>query len=362
MSTAEVAERSPELALTWAGIDVSNAKFDAAIYPPPPPGKRCWTMQQIQVRTFEMTRQGVAGFAKWAMTRAGQPGQLRIAMEATGKCSLRLAAMLVQVAPAVKVSICNPLFIKRFGGSLGIRNKTDGLDARVIARFGAEREPEPWVQPNKAMQHLRDLVRERQAIVESITEHKHRAREYADNKLIHKVQLDIIKCLDKQLAKIEGAIKELIEAETKLKADVELLDSVVGVGLITAVTVLVELGDLRRFDTARGLAAFTGVSPQERTSGTTVHGKTRMCKIGSQRARRVLHMAAVATLKNENRFHRFYEQLRARGKTHGQALGAIMRKLLLVMRAVLRTNQPYIDTHSPVEKPTRTKGEIYCAA
>jgi len=129
MSTAEVVERSPELALTWAGIDVSNAKFDAALYPPPPAGKRCWAMQQIQVRSFELTRQGVAAFASWALAAAGEPAQLRIAMEATGKCSLRLAAMLVEIAPAVEVSICNPLFINRFGGSLGIRNKTDGLDA-----------------------------------------------------------------------------------------------------------------------------------------------------------------------------------------------------------------------------------------
>jgi len=212
------------------------------------------------------------------------------------------------------------------------------------------------------MQHLRDLSRERQSIVESITEHKQRARDYADNKLIHKVQLDIIKCLDKQLAKIEAAIKELIQGEVQLKADVELLDSVVGVGLITAVTILVELGDLRRFERARGLAAFTGVSPRERISGTTVHGKTRMCKTGSQRARRVLHMAAVATLKNDNRFNRFYKQLRERGKTHGQALGAVMRKLLLVMRAVLKSNQPYNDTHKTVENTAILKGVIHCAA
>lgn len=353
MSTTEVVERSPQM---WAGLDVSDKKFDAGLYRPTI-GGRAWTMHQVEVRSFVLDRIGVEQFLAWANSALDPGVKLHVAMEATGKCSTRLATLLLELSPGIAVSIVNPLFVNRFAGSLGMRNKTDRTDARVIARFGAERQPEPWQQPTKQMQELRNLARERQAIVESITEHKHRLREATESKLVAKIQSDIIKCLEKQLTKIEKAIGELIKADDSLRTDVELLDSVVGVGEVTAVTVLVELGDLRRFRTARGLAAFCGLSPRQHTSGSSVHGRTRMCKTGSNRARRVLHMAAFATLRNDNRFSRDYHAMRARGKTHGQALGAIMRKLLLVMRAVLISNTTYDDAHTRCGKPCGKPGE-----
>jgi transposase len=341
MSTTDLTERSQPL---WAGVDVSDKKFDAGLYPPAAAG-RPWTMHQIEVRSFILDRTGVEQFLAWARARAIETTEVRVAMEATGKCSLRLAALLIQLAPGMAVSIVNPLFVNRFAASLGTRNKTDGIDARVIARFGAERSPEPWQPPTKQMLELRSLTRERQTIVESLTEHKNRLREATESKLVAKVQTEIIKCLEKQLTKIEKAIKELIALDEQLRHDVQLLDSVVGVGLVTAVTILVELGDLRRFSRARGLAAFSGLSPRQHSSGTSVHGQTRICKTGSDRARRVLHMAAMSTLRNDNRFSRTYLKLKSRGKTHGQALGAVMRKILLVMRAVLKSNTTYIDAH-----------------
>ncbi len=353
MSTTQTSESSAQ-GILWIGIDVSNASFDAALYPPIVDGQ-AWELRQIQVRSFGMDEQGATELLKWARAYRSTPGEIRVGMEASGKCSLRLAALLLEISPDVKVSIINPLFVKRFGQSLGVRNKTDRLDARVISRFAAERQPHAWQPPSQVTELLREMSRQRQSIVEAITEHNNRLAE-CESKLTRQVQSSVIKCLEKQCAKLDRAIAELVAGDSQLRADVALLDSVMGVGQVTAVTVVAELGDLRDFARAVSLSAFTGLSPRRHTSGTSVNGRTVMCKVGNDRIRRVMYMASLSTLRTENRFSKCYHRLRQRGKSHRQALGAVMRKQLLVMRAVLKSNQPYQDAHLPCGKKS-AKGE-----
>ena len=130
------------------------------------------------------------------------------------------------------------------------------------------------------------------------------------------------------------------------KRDFELLTSVDGVGPITALTVLAEIGDLRRFKRARQLTAYAGVSPRIVQSGTSVRGKTRMCKRGNQRIRQALYLSAMATLntKKPNTLSAMHHRLCEEGKQGKAALGAVMRKQLTVMRAVIITGKPYDPT------------------
>ena len=142
---------------------------------------------------------------------------------------------------------------------------------------------------------------------------------------------------------VDVIVKEVNESP-ELKHDIELLISIYGVGQIIATVIIAELGDLRRFRRARQLSAYTGVSPKTIHSGISVNGRTRMCKQGNPRVRHALYMAALTAIRQpsdlQDTYNRIYEN---KGKKM-IALGAVMRKLLLVMRVLLITENEY-DPH-----------------
>ncbi len=110
---------------------------------------------------------------------------------------------------------------------------------------------------------------------------------------------------------------------------------------INATTILAELGDLRRFTLARQLSAFAGMSPQHRQSGTSIRGRSRLCKKGNARVRQCLYLSAMAAIRGNNQLRDTYRRLLAQGKLRMVALGAIMRKLLTLMRAILISGKRY---------------------
>ena len=138
-------------------------------------------------------------------------------------------------------------------------------------------------------------------------------------------------------------MKLVVNSDETFKRDFDLLTSIDGVGPITAMTVLAEIGDLRCFERARQLTAYAGVSPRVVQSGTSVRGKTRMCKRGNKRIRQALYLSAMATLntKKPNTLSLMHRRLCEEGKQGKSALGAVMRKQLTVMRAVLISEVPY---------------------
>jgi hypothetical protein len=121
----------------------------------------------------------------------------------------------------------------------------------------------------------------------------------------------------------------------------EEFEVVLDVGFLTAAVIRVELGDLRRFDQARQLSAFAGLNPSIRESGTSVRGRSCLGKKGNARARQALYLSARVAIRGTNDFRPMYYRLIARGKSPMTALGAIMRKMLCVMRAILIAGIPY---------------------
>ena len=141
-------------------------------------------------------------------------------------------------------------------------------------------------------------------------------------------------------------MKRVINEDDGFKRDFALLNTIAGVGPITAMTVLAEIGDLRRFERARQLTAYAGVTPRNVESGTSVRGKTHMCKRGNGRVRQALYLSAMATLntKHPNSLSMMHYRLCEEGKEGKAALGAVMRKQLTVMRAILISGRPYDPT------------------
>jgi transposase len=324
---------SSKAPLRFQGIDVSKATFDVAWWGDLP-------SQRMTNRSYPRTPEGVAS---WLATL--QPSDLDgmgVVMESTGGYCKELAGWIRAACPRLHISIANPFKVKAYARSLGTRNKTDRVDARVLAQFGQERQPSPWVPLSTSQEALRDLTRTRSKLKSTLTAYRNRLKGHViTSPLARKVQEDLIANLRSQIKALDKGIRDLCVQDTELKRDLALLTSITGVGIITAASVLGAAGDLRAYCRRGSLCAFVGVSPRQFQSGTSVHGKTHMCRIGSKHARSALYMAAVAACRWETPLGEYYRRMVANGKPKKSALGALMRKLLVVMRAVLIQGTPY---------------------
>jgi transposase len=322
----------------WIGIDVAKATVEAAILLPD---------GQAPTKRFARTPEGMAALVDWARALAPGDASLRACLETTGRYSVEAIAWLVKADASLAPACVHALHAKRFAQSLGLRNKTDAVDARMLARMGAERRPAPHEEPRPVVAELRALVRERRVLVEERTRLKNRSGEKTTIAALRRSWKAQEKALDAQIKALEAEIKRVVKNDEELARDVEQLCTIPGVGHLTAVTVLAELGDLRRFATSRQLSAFAGVSPRRYESGTSVRGRTRMSKKGSPTARAALYMAAVSAATHKGgAFTGFYQRLVGAGKEPKAALGAVMRKLLVLMRALLVRGEVY---RRPVE-------------
>lgn len=353
---AVVEAEQTNLLCHWAGVDVAKDTFDASLvrsgqrYPQTP-------LSQVPARRFARTAQGVAEFVAWLDELVGKKDAVRVCMEATGRYSTDLAVWLLKARLSLRPAIVNPAHSAAFIKSMGLRNKTDKMDARALAFYGLERRPVCYEPPTKAQRELRELSRQRTTLVNARNAERNRALEPAASKVVLKIQKRRLKELDRDIKALDTAINKLVNADEELKHDVRALMQIDGVGIVTAVVVLTEMGDLRRFERARQLTAFAGLSPRVFESGKSVKGRTHMCKQGNARVRAALYMAAMAVKRgNKSDLAVTYQRLVANGKEPLVALAVVMRKLLCVMRAVLISGKPYVSKRKTDSKPVLDGG------
>jgi len=332
----------------WIGMDVDKERFAAALYADPRPGTP--DLKGMPTEMFTRDAAGVAACMKWAgkalaKSRPGAPVP-RVCMEATGRYSIGLAQEILRQCPGWEPAIANPRFVKKHGESMGQRCKSDKADARVCACYGAERQPIAYQAPQPAFEQLQDLTRERRAIVEQRAALKNRMVGTAATKIARRVQEQLMKQFDKLVEKLDAAIDQAFKDIPQLCADAQTVAQIPGVADVVSSVTISELGDLRNYHRSRSVAAAVGANPRVIESGKH-KGKTRMSKQGNSRVRSILYCAAMACLrtKNDHCLKRFYNRLVGRGKTHMQALGALMRKIIVLMRALVISGQPFDPDH-----------------
>lgn len=324
----------------WVGMDVSKATFDAALvrfhqhYPDT-------ALRLIPADTFERTRQGVTRFLQWLDALDVNPHEVRVVMEATGNYSTELATWLLDARASLQPAIANPQYTSAFIKSMGVRNKTDRLDARALGFYGVERTPIPYEPLSPEQAELRELSRCRDYLVEERTRLKNKHKETCASSKVTKLFEKRLKQLTNDIRKVEAQMKRLVDTHDSLRHDIELLCSIYGIGFTNAAMTLAELGDLRRFEHARQLTAFAGMSPRHRQSGISLHGKSTLCKQGNPRVRQGLYMSAMVVIRRDNPLRAIYQRLIDQGKPKMVALVAIMRRLLVLMRAILISGTPY---------------------
>lgn len=327
------------------GADVSLEKFDAGIAEP----GSSQNLRSIKVRTFPRTLEGVGKCLGW-MDQSG--GAEAVVMEATGYYSRELADFFRQHRPGLPAFIANPFLIKRYGEGLGARTKTDAQDARVIACFGMERKLRPYHEKAQEYQELERLHKDRDALVDILKQERQRASGAVRNTIAQEVHDHLCEELQQGIKDLEKELRRVVEVLAHLATKVELLESVPGIGFLTATLSLGLFGDFSAFERSRQLASFAGVAPKLKESGKTVHGRTVLVKQGNPRIRKALYLSAMTAIRQDGPLRQIYLALVAKGKAKKSALGAIMRRILLLMRAVLKSGLPFDPMR--MGKPNRT--------
>jgi transposase len=317
----------------WFGIDVSKATFDIAL----PPG----ASRKAPHRKFPRTQQGCRDCLGW-MEDHLSPGDIpSLVMEATGGYSREMAKWFLIFREGLRISIAQPFRVHYFAKGFGLGNKTDAQDAVMLARFGEVHNPPPYAPRSAAYEQLRALTRERAALIKASVALGNRDEIASESEVAQAIRERMMAYHEQAVADLNEAIAGLIAGEAELARDAKRLQTVPGVGPVVAATLMGELGDLREYTHPKALTAFTGVAPSLRNSGTSVHEAAHMTKHGSGHVRQVLYLAAMASIRGDNTLAKSYEHLLSEGKEPMVALGAVMRKLLVLCRALLVYEQDY---------------------
>lgn len=285
------------------------------------------------------TPAGQAQLLAWIAREA--PGPQAVGLEATG--IYHEAVALVLHAAGHHVSVLNPSATAAYAASQLARTKTDPVDAALLARYVLTQAPPAWTPPPPERRALQALVRRLDALHEMRTQELHRA-EGATAPTVQASITATLAHLDAQIAALRAAIRTHFDDHPTLRADRDLLTSIPGIGDTTAAHILGELLEPWRFTSARHVAAFSGLIPALRYSGTSLHHRGHLSKQGPARLRHALYWPAVTAIRCHPRYQRFAQRLRAAGKAPLVIIAAVMRKLLELAYTLLRTRTSYDPT------------------
>lgn len=303
--------------MTYIGIDVSKAHLDVAVHG--------GAVTQI--------RNTVEAIAPWVAALALTPPTL-VVLEATGTYHRAIVGALT--AAGIAVAVVNPRQVREFARSTGQLAKTDRVDARVLARFGAVLTPPVRALPDAEQQALAALVERRRQLVTMQTMEKNRLH-VATARVAANVR-GTLQALAQALADVDADIGALIDQHGVWQAQVALLSSVPGVGQQSArylVALLPELGTLNR----RAIAALVGVAPLAHESGQ--FRGARACWGGRAAIRAMLYMATHVATRWNPVLKSVYAALRAAGKPTKVAKIACLRRLLTILNAIVKTQTPW---------------------
>ena len=217
------------------------------------------------------------------------------------------------------------------------------LDSAVIASFCATHHPAAWQPLSDEQRRLRALVRHREDLLQTQLQQQNRLRDTTDSLVVASLQT-VVEVLASQLEAVERAIKEHLAAHSELRENLELLTSIVGIGVVTAAKLLAEVGDIEHYESAKAAAADAGLTPSTFESGTSVRRRPRLSKMGKVGIRGALYWPAITAMRRCPGCKAYAERLAARGKAKKVIIGAVMRKLVHIIYGVLKHRTPYDPT------------------
>lgn len=301
----------------WVGIDVSKTQLDVAV------GEtgETWSAGNDDI-----------GITKTVEHLARLHPRL-VVVESTGGLESRLVSELF--VAQVPVALVNPYRVREFAKSAGLLAKTDKIDARLLVRFGQAIQPAPTCLPSEEEQLLSAMITRRRQLIDIRTAETNRLASSVHASMRPGIEKHLA-WLAEQILELDQNIQQFIQNHPDFKSKDNLLRSVPGIGPVTSAIVIADLPELGKVDRKK-IAALVGVAPFNDDSGYR-RGKRRV-KGGRPAVRTVLYMATISASRFNPTIKVFYEHLLKMGKLKKVALVACMRKLLVILNAMLRDNK-----------------------
>lgn len=266
-----------------------------------------------------------------------------VCLEATGVYGTDVAQYLHGYG--YRVSVVNPTRIKGFAQSQLRRSKTDRVDAAVIAAFCRALQPEVWTPPPPAWYELRALLRHLEDLQQTRQQQLNRL-EAASTQVVRQQLQQHIAFLDEQIVQLKQQLQAHLEQHPDLKAQVALLTSIPGIGLLTAARLVSEIRSFQSFANVRQLVAYVGLDPTRHDSGRSVRGGHSISRKGRAALRAALYLPAIVAKRHNPHLRAFAQRLQANGKLPKQIVVAVMRKLLHLVYAVLKSGRAFDPNHA----------------
>lgn len=303
------------------GLDVAKAELVVAVRPS---GEQ-WTLANDEA--------GVQALAE--RLRVVQP--TLIVCEATGGYELLSVGALL--AAGLPVVVVNPRQVRDFARATGELAKTDRLDAAVLALFAERVRPPVRALPDTEAHELTGLLARRRQLLEMLQAERNRLGQvFSRGKAVTKSLKQHIAYLERELARTDRGLGELIRRTPAWRERDDLLRSVPGIGSVISYTLVADLPELGQL-TRREIAKLVGIAPVSRDSGT-LRGR-RFVQGGRAQVRAALYMGALVAIRHNPTIRAFYQRLVGAGKPKKVALVASMRKLLTILNTMLRTGEPW---------------------
>ena len=316
MQHEPVTDAVTDAALPVAGVDVSKGQLDLFVDT---------VDQRLRVANDD------AGVARLVAELLGHKARL-VVVEATGRYHRRVAAALLEAG--INVAVVNPQQTRAFAKAAGKLEKTDRIDAEVLARFARAMNPRVAVKTPENQTLLSDLVSRRRGLIQMRVAETNRAHD-ALPKFAAAQSRRLLRLIEQQVEDLDREIAKLIEADDDCNGKAGVVDSVPGIGPGTANRLVVELPELGELNRQQ-IAKLVGVAPLNCDSGR-YRGQRRISG-GREAVRTCLYMAAFNARQKCERFRKFYDGLIARGKPYQVAMTACVRKLLVVLNQMVKTN------------------------
>jgi transposase len=327
------------------GIDVSKAKLDCHLIPDETvlvtaSGRRTHSRSLVQAKAYRKTvantASGIQHLVEWMKGK-----QVELAHVCIEPTSFYHELVFETLSADHWVSAINTRAVHRFAEALELINKTDTLDAMVIAEFCRAQRPSASRPLTPSERELRDLTRHRTALVQQAQKEALRLESVRSKSCRMSIQR-VLKALANEQTKIEAAIQEHIRLDATLRQQAKLYQSVKGVGPIVSATVLAEMPDLPHFDSARQAAAYLGLVPRKSQSGSSLNRSGGITKRGNTRLRAILYMAALTAMKRDPVVRAFADRIRGphNAKKPKVVIVAVMRKLVHILYGIAKSGQP----------------------
>lgn len=325
------------------GLDISKDTFVA-----------CFSQRQtgksfhiLSSKTFKCTRAAFEQFHHWVQRLRHASAPLQLLMEATGVYYEELAYFLH--AKGYHLTVLLPNKTAAFAKSLSYKSKTDAIDAKMLAQMSVERDLPLWNPLSDSMLYIKHLCRERAEIVDTQIVFKNRlhAKKHAYKPLKDSLQRakKAQGLLKKQILDIELTLHQAIEQDDLLRQRVENVCSIPGVGFITAACILAETNAFALFKNKAQLVNYAGYDVVQNQSGTSINSPTKISKKGNRRIRKALHFPALVAVKSNPNMKRIFDRVFDKTKIKMKAYVAVQRKLLVLIFATFKNNQPYDPQH-----------------